>query len=669
MSTIPNPPPTLHPSEIDRCLELLNPSTSDEEKFVALMLLPRFLQQNPGSITLVFNAMDFRFLERLLRTKSLSDVDSSENVLRGIAVQIISCFCSLEELISKKQIIARIPSLANLITSCNQPDLIKDVLKVFIRLSSEELALEQLIERENFSKILICFTESHDYEIQNLGLTLIRCIINTFVDSTPYGYIISNQDSINELLNTIIYTLSSSFQIIQGRIKFDILENLVLIFSSMSDQLGQRFWNLEHNEIPTWTLNIRNGLRDILGGKIGCEQREKGLILVNLLMCNFGAEWLFSPTLNSASTKKIEKSPAYRIDDESKFAVLVVKLACIEIRMILDQVAEQQQSETKQTTLQHEQLLAACYSILERTIEYLSQIGESLETDNEESDIHRFMTKFDPDLLLQLKSTMTETFRVILEYLVDIKNSLITIETVINDPIVFASIRILSAWISEEDTLEKEVGSVIPLFIDMSRHVIENEMDSSLINILIPAFLNLTTQDRAREAFVDHDGHDLIINYIEKKWLESTTRDISDELTSEILGPLQILLNIIVAESESFIVPNENKIWKSVKIGSEIVEILVPGLKTKGYPLSKTSQIILIGNTLLFCLLFVSATSQLDMEEKEIAEKVKKLATIFYRDKEKLRSKPAVWSQLEELIFLGERSLVQKSRDLQYYAI
>lgn len=63
-------------AEIDRCLSLIAPSQPDESKFVGMLLLPRLLQQNePESVQRVFDGMNFKFIERLLRT--------SKSIVRG----------------------------------------------------------------------------------------------------------------------------------------------------------------------------------------------------------------------------------------------------------------------------------------------------------------------------------------------------------------------------------------------------------------------------------------------------------------------------------------------------------------------------------------------------------------------------------------------------------
>lgn len=56
-------------AEIDRCLSMIVPSASDEMKFVGMLILPKLLEQNNlQDIERVFKGMNFKFIERLLRT-------------------------------------------------------------------------------------------------------------------------------------------------------------------------------------------------------------------------------------------------------------------------------------------------------------------------------------------------------------------------------------------------------------------------------------------------------------------------------------------------------------------------------------------------------------------------------------------------------------------------
>lgn len=56
-------------SELERCLELLRPGTSDESKFIGLTLMSDLLQisQDQETMTRFFDSMDFPFLDRMMQ--------------------------------------------------------------------------------------------------------------------------------------------------------------------------------------------------------------------------------------------------------------------------------------------------------------------------------------------------------------------------------------------------------------------------------------------------------------------------------------------------------------------------------------------------------------------------------------------------------------------------
>jgi len=154
---------------------------------------------------------------------------------------------------------------------------------------------------------------------------------------------------------------------------------------------------------------------------LGREQRDKALSLVMLLLHHIGAAWLFSPTTGNLSLKQNSKFSEEKVNDEFKFAALVIQLACVEIRLMLDELTEQHEKQEFQLDKRHEIMLPTCYIILEKSIEYLSQIGNLLESQSQEISIELSEVNLDPELLLRLKGTMNETFRFIIEYLMNIK--------------------------------------------------------------------------------------------------------------------------------------------------------------------------------------------------------------------------------------------------------
>lgn len=154
---------------------------------------------------------------------------------------------------------------------------------------------------------------------------------------------------------------------------------------------------------------------------LGSEKRDKALVLIMLLSNNFGAIWMFTGELapnTSAISTNIEKE---KVNEEFKFAALVVQLTCVEIKLMLDELSDQLENNNYKPIERHEVMLPASYTILEKSIEYLSKVEHMLDSKEKGEFVDLVGAKLDAELLLRLKSTMIETFRVIMDHLIDIK--------------------------------------------------------------------------------------------------------------------------------------------------------------------------------------------------------------------------------------------------------
>ena len=84
---------------------------------------------------------------------------------------------------------------------------------------------------------------------------------------------------------------------------------------------------------------------------------------------------------------------------------------------------------------------------------------------------------------------------------------------------------------------------------------------------------------------------------------------------------------------------------------------LGPKLKSYKYSSTKENQIILLGNTLLFCLLVISsALASFEMFDKNIIKEIINIAELFYND-QSIISQRDVWKQVEEVVLLGKQVL------------
>jgi hypothetical protein len=192
-------------AEIDQCLNLLSPSSSDESKFTALLILPRLLDSNDhATIQRVFDKMNFKFIERLMKSSTSwaiiyqfrtidvywfavvfylfieKTAEVPETVMQEIAVNILSYFSTVESLTSSEQLIARIPTLSSCIKPryiinfvlfllqvfCSQlfywtrscrdaTDITKDVLMTLMRLAKSDSALQSILDKQVLSRILV----------------------------------------------------------------------------------------------------------------------------------------------------------------------------------------------------------------------------------------------------------------------------------------------------------------------------------------------------------------------------------------------------------------------------------------------------------------------------------------------------------------------------------
>ncbi|CAG8451880.1 11581_t:CDS:2, partial [Acaulospora colombiana] len=372
-----------------------------------------------------------------------------------------------------------------------------------------------------------------------------------------------------------------------------------------------------------------------------------------LLLDHFGATWLFTSDISL-------KDDYYSTDDnleDFKFAALVVQLACVEIRLMLDEVSDKLEKKDFSSVERHETMLPACYTILEKSIEYLSQVERLLDFDDKKDSADLTKLKLDPELLLRLRSTMIETFRIIMEYLLNVKDVMSSIESILEDKMLMASIRVLSVWLAEEGSLEKEAVAVIPFLIDMCRRSFEARSEVNLIKMLTPAFLNLSSQDQPRSTFYFHGGHLLMIDYIVEFWGHTKVKGyITNVMVDNLLGPFQVLINIVVSDKEELVTRNEKELISVINIGHQILRVLAQKLRSEGYPSSQENQSILLANVLLLCLLIISGISpSSDLLEKEMVFSFIDMATAYYLDQNKLFSQDSSREHLKELTFLGQQ--------------
>ncbi|KAG2188562.1 hypothetical protein INT44_001317 [Umbelopsis vinacea] len=472
-------------AEIDQCLNLLSPSSSDESKFTALLILPRLLDSNDhATIQRVFDKMNFKFIERLMKSKKTAEVP--ETVMQEIAVNILSYFSTVESLTSSEQLIARIPTLS----SCIKPrsinmfhsfhiasllyltdynhcrdatDITKDVLMTLMRLAKTDSALQTILDKQVLSRILVLLGDDASQEEQDLAKHVIILVYGSAFNRLEQSNSTELKTSLIESLKySLIPTLSSTLRVRQDTSKFVAVDILHRVFNECPTHIVKELEKEEKQRFDIWIESIRSGVRQILTSKTA-------------LLRHIGPRWLFSTLEKTASIspspttpRQAEKRPATAtaekpmVTDEAsidaRFPALLIQLASLEVRLILDDLGGEKSAkaiEAEPASDRSIAMLPMFYQMIESAIQYLTSDDLVLEG----TDI---------DLIFKIRQILTELFKAIIDFLND-TFSRTDQQDIFNDIVILASVRLLAIWIEEDDSLNNDMSSKTMTMVETFR--------------------------------------------------------------------------------------------------------------------------------------------------------------------------------------------------------
>ncbi|KAL1924071.1 uncharacterized protein VTP21DRAFT_7106 [Calcarisporiella thermophila] len=536
-------------SEIERCLALLRPGTSDESKFVALLLLPRLLnQENPESVRRVFNGMNFKFLERLMKTKAKPEQEIPESTFRSIAVSILYCFSMVDELAQTEELTERIPTLSKLIEPNDATEVTEDILRIYIRLSAGEKGLEKILEKDILLRIISILDMSKSEVEKELALRLLEHI--------SIGLVSREHPKLSFFFEAVLPALSATFKSQHDKLKIDLLEWFGRVFEHIPPQA--------FTAVPAgsdWPSNLKEGLRQLLTTKLPSPTRDTALCLTASLLRHLSPRWLFvdlaQPTPRQSEKMRLDK--AVERENAEKFAALVIHLACVEIRLFLDEEGElRSKSKSTEGPREKARVLVSCYEILENALTYLGVVADREET-------------LGYEMLLKIQGNLVETFRAIMEFLADMRDLYGDqgVPQLANDPLISASIRILSAWLSEDASLEEETVTILPFLLQFCQYSIPSpqhaEPPIDFTQLLAPAFAHFaSTSDKARAALIDFGAPLILAEYVASVWNRQELKALT--------GPVQVLAVLI---SRDTAVDIGGGPWEKLgEIGTHILETL-----------------------------------------------------------------------------------------------
>lgn len=475
---------------VKKCCNLLKNSPGDNEKFAALFMVTKLVKgkhATPAARIAIFEAIGFDFLRRLLLTDDVP-VDCPPSIYKSVALSILTVFCSEEQLATKKEMLDLIPVFLDIVKAADDSENDDNLMAIGEAYNClKGLALyapgqKSLIDAgaiDILSEIYASASFQSDEALNIMGLLVAKKGALSWDPKDPKAF------------HAIVNKIALDFETDQDKRKFELAECLNAIIFNCPRKVVS-----ESAAIETWPQSIYKGLTDILQSKIGAAQRNPALILTSSMLDLLGVEWIFT--------------------DEEKgkqIFLLMIQLAAIEVRMQLD-------GKTLKGTQNNQNLITACYIILELSLNFIAQ--DTVDIDQKERQ----------SMYTALKGAFTAVINLLLK---------VTQEK--NKPqgedklFVCATIRVLAAWLAQETTsMRDQIYKLLPFMLEnafdsfhayKARRIAEKSgqaADSNplgqvdLLRVLLPALCHLAVEDESRAIILKAGGDAILVESLEFHW-------------------------------------------------------------------------------------------------------------------------------------------------------
>ncbi|NXK65298.1 NCDN protein, partial [Sylvietta virens] len=474
---------------LKRCLGVLRDARNDSEQFAALLLVTKAVRAGEVDAKTrrqIFDAIGFTFPTRLLTSRQ-PPAGCPPHTFRALGLTLLACFCTDPELAGHSQILNKIPTFNDVLLSpcdADSTSMVDDVYQCLSAVLATARGPRELVTKGTVSAL--CQAYLNGGHGSDRALTLLVGLL-AVAEAKCW------QRDAPQLL-AVLSKLSSDFLKAEDMTKFELCEVLPH-FIPLSPPLT------ENSQGSECLCRLYKGLADVLGSKLSHSQRDPALKLAASLVQACGAEWIPAGSAGS------------------KFLALMVNLACVEVRLTLEEPDPVEVEGKKE-------VVTACYVLMEMGIQ---------ECLREENPLLENMQK------MQLMRIMEEAFGAVIFYLRQVK------QEELHDPFIFASVRVLGAWMAEEtSSLKQEICELLPFLVGYARKLFKegipalslpqaelvstegSALPRDALRFLLPGFCHLTAEDRPRDILISEGAPALLCEYFLQQW---------EVLTSESTAP------------------------------------------------------------------------------------------------------------------------------------
>ncbi|NWR45143.1 NCDN protein, partial [Regulus satrapa] len=495
---------------LKRCLGVLRDARDDSEQFAALLLVTKAVRAGEVDAKTrrqIFDAIGFTFPSRLLTSRQPPD-GCPPHTFRALGLTLLACFCTDPQLAGHSQILNKIPTFNDVLLSPCDPDgasMLDDVYQCLSAVLATARGPRELVVKGTVAAL--CQAYLNGGHGSDRALTLLVGLL-AVAEAKCW------RRSAPQLL-AVLGKLSDDFLKAEDMTKFELCE-ILPHFIPLSPPLS------ESSQGSECLRSLYKGLADVLGSRLGPSQRDPALKLAAGLVQACGTEWIPAGSAGS------------------KFLALLVNLACVEVRLTLEEPDPVEVEGKKE-------VVTACYVLMEMGIQ---------ECLREEKPLLENVQK------MQLMRIMEEAFGAVIFYLRQVVK-----EEELQDPFIFASVRVLGAWLAEEtSSLKQEICELLPFLVDYARKLFKegspgvsppqaepggtegSALPHDALRFLLPGFCHLTAEDRPRDILISEGAPALLCEYFLQQWevltAESTASLTSAEMSLQTL--CGIFLNLVV---------------------------------------------------------------------------------------------------------------------------
>ncbi|NP_001087970.1 neurochondrin [Xenopus laevis] len=614
---------------LEKCLKVLQEAQTDNEQFAALLLVTKCAQAqeiNNETRRRIFDAVGFTFPNRLLFSNSVPE-GCPQNLFKSLGITLLACFSTDPVLAVHPQVVNKIPIFNETINiSCQSGNkevvsMVEDAYQCLLGILASPQGPKNLLSHGSIPYLCQAYmNRNHFWEKALQILTSLLTVL------PPKCWKKSCTD-----LQLLLTRLSEEFGKEEGEWKFQ-LADLLPIFLPPSPILLETSWGKQ------CLKQLCKGLLKILSNKLSISQRDPALKLAACLANSYGSSWIM------AENKVVR----------SRFLALIVNLACVEVRMALEE---------PEPLTSRQSVITACYALVEMGI---------LACTKEEK--HPVLGK---EQKLQLIGVMQEACAAIIYYLQQVgweKQE---------DPFLLASVRLLGAWLAEETAcLKLEVIQLLPFLVHYmrtchQRSVICSKLPKEVsqvallsnswgniwpgdaIRFLLPALCHLSAEEVPRKVLISEGVPALLCDYFQLQWDVLFAEDEPEGLQSAAELSLQtccgVFLNLVVTEP-TFV--GQESCFVS------LMKLLMQSLPTL---LTKEGHLVLVANFSTLGLMMSRLLAENSVLHESNAEEFFKAAIHFLSHShvpscQTDAGKPVItlsesyseaWEEISELWFLG----------------